>query len=46
MYADDHQVYVSDNSIKSVQEKLNTNGEVHPNGTRRIFYKATKTNTM
>ena len=28
MYADDHQLYVSDNSINAVEEKLNANGEI------------------
>ena len=46
MYADDHQVYmylyVSDNSIESVQEKLNTNGEIASQWYRKNFLQGNK----
>jgi len=46
MYADDHQVYVSDHSIESIQEKLNTNREIASQWYKKNFLQATKTNTM
>ena len=42
MYADDHQLYVSDNSINAVEEKLNANGEIASQWYKNNFLQGNK----
>ena len=45
MYADDHQLYVKENSVKGVEQKLNEGGKKYPGGIMITFWNAIMTST-